>query len=133
MKLIDDEQDTFEVGRRLKCKESIFLNYPNYNMDAWPIVEMRARLIFLFRVLKVDTVIVYDPSSLYERNPDHTVGAKAVGPPGTLPGGIDGAAAPACFITIIHRPENDSISNQPSPSPREPKSPPYPAIKAFSE
>ena len=76
--VLKNEQDTFEVGRRLKCKESIFLNYPNHNMDAWPIVEMRARLIFLFRVLKVDTVIVYDPSSLYERNPDHTVGAKAV-------------------------------------------------------
>lgn len=73
-----NETDTFEVGRRLKCKESIFLNYPNHNMDAWPIVEIRARLIFLFRVLKVDTVLVYDPSSLYERNPDHTIGAKAV-------------------------------------------------------
>ena len=46
-------------------------------MDAWPLVEIRARLIFLFRVLKVDTVIVYDPSGLYERNPDHTVTAKA--------------------------------------------------------
>ena len=73
-----NEQDTYEVGRRLKCKESFFLNYPNHNMDAWPIVEIRARLIFLFRVLKVDTVIVYDPSSLYERNPDHTITAKAV-------------------------------------------------------
>jgi LmbE family N-acetylglucosaminyl deacetylase len=73
-----NEQDTYEVGRRLKCKESFFLNYPNHNMDAWPIVEIRARLIFLFRVLKVDTVIVYDPSGLYERNPDHTVAAKAV-------------------------------------------------------
>lgn len=76
--VLKNEQDTFEVGRRLKCKESIFLNYPNHNMDAWPIVEIRARLIFLFRVLRVDTVIVYDPSSLYERNPDHTVGARAV-------------------------------------------------------
>jgi hypothetical protein len=39
---------------------------------------MRARLVFLFRLLKVDTVLVYDPSSLYERNPDHYVTAKAV-------------------------------------------------------
>ena len=73
-----NEQDTYEVGRRLKCKESFFLNYPNHNMDAWPLVEIRARLIFLFRVLRVDTVIVYDPSSLYERNPDHVITAKAV-------------------------------------------------------
>lgn len=76
--VLKNEQDTYEVGRRLKCKESIFLNYPNHNMDAWPIVEIRSRLIFLFRVLKVDTVIVYDPSSLYERNPDHYTTAKAV-------------------------------------------------------
>src|SRR3954469_1414674 len=66
-----NEQDTTEVARRLGLKEAIFLNYPNHNMDAWPLPEMRARLIFLFRVLKVDTVLVYDPSALYERNPDH--------------------------------------------------------------
>jgi LmbE family N-acetylglucosaminyl deacetylase len=47
-------------------------------MDAWPIVEIRARLVFLFRLLKVDTVLVYDPSALYERNPDHYVTARAV-------------------------------------------------------
>ena len=73
-----NEQDTIEVGRRLGLKESIFLNYPNHNMDAWPIIEMRARLIFLFRAYKIDTVFVYDPSGLYERNPDHYVTARAV-------------------------------------------------------
>jgi LmbE family N-acetylglucosaminyl deacetylase len=73
-----NEKDTMEVARRLNCKESLFLNYPNHNMDAWPLVEIRARLIFLFRALKVDTVMVYDPSALYERNPDHYVTAKAV-------------------------------------------------------
>jgi LmbE family N-acetylglucosaminyl deacetylase len=46
-------------------------------MDAWPIIEMRARLIFLFRAYKIDTVLVYDPSGLYERNPDHYVTARA--------------------------------------------------------
>ena len=33
----------------LGCQESFFLNYPNHNMDAWPLVEIRSRLIFLFR------------------------------------------------------------------------------------
>lgn len=55
-----------------------FFNHPNHNMDAWPIGEMRARLIFIFRALKVDTVILYDSNSLYERNPDHYVTARAV-------------------------------------------------------
>ncbi len=73
-----NEEDTIEMGRRLGLKESIFLNYPNHNMDAWPVIEMRARLIFLFRAYKIDTVLVYDPSGLYERNPDHYVTARAV-------------------------------------------------------
>jgi LmbE family N-acetylglucosaminyl deacetylase len=73
-----NEADTVEVARRLGLKEAFFLNYPNHNMDAWPILEIRARLIFLFRLLKVDTVLVYDPSALYERNPDHYVTARAV-------------------------------------------------------
>lgn len=76
--VLKNEQDTTEVARRLNCKEALFLNYPNHNMDAWPIIEMRARLVFLFRVLKVDTVLVYDPSCLYERNPDHYTTARAV-------------------------------------------------------
>lgn len=76
--VLKNEQDTKEVARRLGCKDAIFLNYPNHNMDAWPIIEIRARLVFLFRALKIDTVLVYDPSSLYERNPDHYVTARAV-------------------------------------------------------
>ncbi len=75
---VKNERDTVEAARRLGCKEAIFLNYPNHNMDGWPILEIRARLVFLFRALKVDTVLVYDPSALYERNPDHYVTARAV-------------------------------------------------------
>jgi len=73
-----NEQDTLEVSKRLGCREAFFLKYPNHNMDAWPIAEMRSRLTFLFRLLKADIVVVYDPSSLYERNPDHYVTARAV-------------------------------------------------------
>jgi LmbE family N-acetylglucosaminyl deacetylase len=76
--VLKNENDTREVARRLGLQEAIFLNYPNHNFDAWPIVELRARLIFLFRAYKVDTVMVYDPSALYERNPDHYITAKAV-------------------------------------------------------
>jgi LmbE family N-acetylglucosaminyl deacetylase len=76
--VLKNERDTVEVGKRLGCKDALFLNYPNHNMDAWPVAEIRARLVFLFRALKVDTVLVYDPSGLYERNPDHYVTARAV-------------------------------------------------------
>lgn len=76
--VLKNENDTKEVARRLGLKEALFLNYPNHNMDAWPLIEIRARLVFLFRAYKVDTVLVYDPSALYERNPDHYATARAV-------------------------------------------------------
>ncbi len=76
--VLKNERDTQEVARRLGLQEAIFLNYPNHNMDGWPLLEMRARLVFLFRALKIDTVVVYDPSALYERNPDHYTTARAV-------------------------------------------------------
>jgi LmbE family N-acetylglucosaminyl deacetylase len=76
--VLRNERDTIEMAKRLGIAEVFFLNYPNHNMDGWPILEIRARLVFLFRMLKVDTVLVYDPSALYERNPDHYVTARAV-------------------------------------------------------
>jgi LmbE family N-acetylglucosaminyl deacetylase len=75
---LKNENDTREVARRLGLEEVFFLNYPNHNMDGWPLLEIRARLIFIFRLMKVDTVLCYDPAALYERNPDHTATAKAV-------------------------------------------------------
>jgi LmbE family N-acetylglucosaminyl deacetylase len=75
---LKNENDTREVARRLGLEEVFFLNYPNHNMDGWSLLEMRARLIFIFRLMKIDTVLCYDPSALYERNPDHTVAAEAV-------------------------------------------------------
>ncbi len=35
-------------------------------------------MIFLFRLLKVDTIISYDPWEHYEENPDHIATAQAV-------------------------------------------------------
>ena len=73
-----NERDTREVAQRLGLNDAFFLNYPNHNMDGWPILEMRARLVSLFRLLQIDTVLVYDPSALCERNPDHYITARAV-------------------------------------------------------
>lgn len=74
----NNELDTREVARRMGLKEVVFLNYRNHLMDGTQTLEMRQRLIFLFRLYKIDTIIVYDPSGLYERNPDHYVTAKSV-------------------------------------------------------
>jgi hypothetical protein len=47
-------------------------------MDGAAPEELRARFIFLFRLLKVDTIFCYDPWGHYEENPDHYVTASAV-------------------------------------------------------
>jgi LmbE family N-acetylglucosaminyl deacetylase len=76
--ILNNERDTFEVGRRLGLKKVYDLNYRNHLMDGVSRLEMRARLIFLFRLLKVDTVVCYDPWGHYEENPDHYVTASCV-------------------------------------------------------
>jgi len=77
--ILNNEKDTEEVARALGLSEKVYdLGYRNHRMDNISIVELRARLIFLFRMLKVDTVISYDPWGHYEENPDHYVTALAV-------------------------------------------------------
>jgi LmbE family N-acetylglucosaminyl deacetylase len=73
-----NEKDNNEVARVLGLKSVFNLNYPNHNMDGTSRPELRGRLIFLFRLLQVDTVISYDPWGLYEENPDHYVTAACV-------------------------------------------------------
>ena len=74
----NNEDDNLAVARALGLKKVYDLNYRNHRMDNVSIVEIRSRLIFLFRLLKVDTIITYDPWGHYEENPDHYVTARAV-------------------------------------------------------
>ena len=52
--------------------------YKHHQMDAIQIQDLKARLIFLFRLLKVDTIVTYDPWEHYEENPDHSYTSHAV-------------------------------------------------------
>ncbi len=76
--VVANEADTAEVARVLGLKKVFNLGYRNHCMEEIDVIELKARLIFLFRVLKVDTVISYDPWGTYEENPDHYVTARAV-------------------------------------------------------
>ena len=76
--VVGNEDDVLEVAKALGLKKVFNLGYRNHRMEDIDIIEMKARLIFLFRVLKVDTVIGYDPWGLYEENPDHYITAQAV-------------------------------------------------------
>jgi len=73
--VLANERDNREVARVLGLKKVFDLNYSNHQMDGESRLELRARFIFLFRLLKVDTIVCYDPWGHYEENPDHYVTA----------------------------------------------------------
>ena len=70
--------DNQAVAKALGLKKVFDLGYRNHMMDNYSMQDIRGRLIFLFRLLKVDTIITYDPWGHYEENPDHYITAQAV-------------------------------------------------------
>lgn len=76
--VLANEKDTQEVARILGIKKVYDLHYRNHYLDEVSPTEIRSRLIFLFRLLKVDTVLSFDPWAAYEENPDHYIAARAV-------------------------------------------------------
>jgi LmbE family N-acetylglucosaminyl deacetylase len=59
-------------------KGSFELLMPHHQMDSVGIQDLKQRFIFLFRFLKVDTIVCMDPWGHYEENPDHYVTGRAV-------------------------------------------------------
>jgi LmbE family N-acetylglucosaminyl deacetylase len=76
--VLSNERDAKAFLQVSGLKQMFELGYRNHRMDDLARTEIRARLIFLFRLLKVDTVFSYDPWGHYEENPDHYVTAQAV-------------------------------------------------------
>jgi LmbE family N-acetylglucosaminyl deacetylase len=76
--VLANERDTAAFVKAMGLKRSFDLSYRNHRMDDISRTEIRGRLIFLFRLLKIDTVLSYDPWGHYEENPDHYVTAQAV-------------------------------------------------------
>jgi LmbE family N-acetylglucosaminyl deacetylase len=69
--VLGNERDNAEVARVLGLKKAFDLNYSNHRMGDVPLNELICRLIFLIRMLKVDTVVCWDPWAHDEENPDH--------------------------------------------------------------
>jgi LmbE family N-acetylglucosaminyl deacetylase len=69
--VLGNERDNAEVARALGLKKVFDLNYSNHRMGDVPLNELICRLIFLIRLLKVDTVVCWDPWAHDEENPDH--------------------------------------------------------------
>jgi len=75
--VVQNETDYQEVAKALGCKKAFSFYYRNHRMDDCAEIEIRARLIFLFRLLRVDTLVAMDPYNHYDENPDHIVAGKA--------------------------------------------------------
>ena len=76
--VLGNERDARAFLQASGLKQMFDLGYRNHRMDDLTRTEIRARLIFLFRLLRVDTIFSYDPWGHYEENPDHYVTAQAV-------------------------------------------------------
>jgi len=77
-RVLSNEKDNEAVAKVLGLKNVYNLNYSNHKMNEYHVQDITGRLIFLFRLLKIDTLICYDPWGHYEENPDHYITAKAV-------------------------------------------------------
>jgi LmbE family N-acetylglucosaminyl deacetylase len=75
--ILSNEQEHAKVAAALGFKDVFDLYYQNHEMDAISTLDIRGRLIFLFRYLKVDTVITFNPWGHGEENPDHWVTGRA--------------------------------------------------------
>jgi len=72
------EKETEDVANLLGIKKVYHFNYNNHYMCHEQLVEMRHRLMMIFRFLRVDAVVSFDPYGHYEENPDHEITGKAV-------------------------------------------------------
>ena len=76
--VLANERNNLAVANAFGMKKTYDLYYRNHMLDSVSPLELRLRLIFLFRLLKVDTIICYDPWAHFEENPDHYATASAV-------------------------------------------------------
>lgn len=72
------EKETEAAAKVIGIKKVYNFNYKNHYLQHSQMHELRHRLITLFRFLKVDTVISFDPWGHYEENPDHYLTGMAV-------------------------------------------------------
>jgi LmbE family N-acetylglucosaminyl deacetylase len=82
-----NQRDQDALNRLFGVKKTFELNYNNHMMDNIARSELRQRFIFLFRLIKADIVITYDPTGHYEENPDHYVTSQCVEAAAWMSGG----------------------------------------------
>jgi LmbE family N-acetylglucosaminyl deacetylase len=76
--VLGNERDNLEVARILGCRRTFDLNYGNHRMADISVNELISRLILIIRLLKVDTILCWDPWAHDEENPDHHMLARGI-------------------------------------------------------
>ena len=76
--ILSNEQEHARMAAALGFREVFDLYYQNHEMDGISSLDIRGRLILLFRLLKVDTAISFNPWGHGEENPDHWATGRAV-------------------------------------------------------
>ena len=76
--VLANERETAAVVKLLGIRRTFNLGYVNHFLDAVAVSELRSRLIFLFRLLRPDVVMTFNPAHPAEENPDHWVTGQAV-------------------------------------------------------
>jgi len=99
--ILSNEQDHFRMSAALGFKDVFDFYYQNHDMDGISYIDLRGRLILIFRMLKVDTIISFNPWGQGEENPDHWVTGRAVeeacwmaGMPNDFPEHMEAGIAP---------------------------------------
>jgi LmbE family N-acetylglucosaminyl deacetylase len=69
--ILANEQEHLKMAAALGFRDVYDLYYQNHEMDAVSSLDLRGRLIFLFRYLKADTLVSFNPWGHGEENPDH--------------------------------------------------------------
>jgi len=73
-----NETENVKMAKTLGFTDVFNFYYRNHRMNNISFQEMRARLVLLFRTLKVDTVISFNSWGHGEENPDHWVTGRIV-------------------------------------------------------
>jgi LmbE family N-acetylglucosaminyl deacetylase len=68
-----NEAEHFKMAQVLGITDVFNFYYRNHRMNNISTQELRSRFVFLFRLLKVDTVLTFNPWGHGEENPDHWV------------------------------------------------------------
>ena len=76
--ILSNEQEHAKMAAALGFKETFDFYYQNHEMDGISSLDLRGRLILLFRLLRVNTVVSFNPWGHGEENPDHWATGRAV-------------------------------------------------------